>query len=681
MKLKTHVIIQARLGSRRFPEKVLKPIGKYNSLELIFKRISKSKEVNDIIFAIPKNNQNLKLKKFISNKINCKVFLGSEKNVLNRYFCTAKKYKSDIIVRITGDCPLVDSSIIDEYVKILKKNNLDYVSNSFPHTYPDGLDVEVFTFEAIKIANLKARKSNQKEHVTRYFKDNMNKFKTLNIKCPIKNVSNLRIVLDEESDLKVIKNIYSSFNPKINFNWKKIIKLYKKNKNIFKYNKHLNSNDGVNLDDNQKLWRRANSIIPGGNMLISKNPNFYLPNKWPTYFSKSKKINIWDLENKKFTDMSLMGVGTNILGYSNTKVDSAVSEVIEKGTMSTLNCFEEVYLAEKLVSMHPWSKMVKFARTGGEANAISIRIARAASSKDNIAICGYHGWHDWYLSSNLRNKNSLDNHLIESLNPLGVPNSLKDTSYAFNYGDYNTLEKLIKTKNIGVIKMEVCRNTSPNIVFLKKVRNIATKKNVVLIFDECTSGFRESFGGIQKKIGINPDILILGKALGNGYPITAVIGKEEIMKYAERTFISSTFWTDRVGPAAALKTLEIMKKEKSWEKITKLGKYLNKQWLKISEENNLQIKVEGLPAISKFIITGKNFDAYKTFITQEMLKKNILASNSVYLSVYHSKKIIDKYLDILNDLFKIISKCNNGTENIYNKLEGPIARKPFERLN
>ena len=379
--------------------------------------------------------------------------------------------------------------------------------------------------------------------------------------------------------------------------------------------------------------------------------------------------------------MSLMGVGTNILGYSNTKVDNAVKEVISKGTMSSLNCFEEVFLAEKLVDMHPWSKMVKFARTGGEANAISVRIARAASGKDNIAICGYHGWHDWYLSSNLKNKKNLDNHLIESLSPLGVPKSLKNTSHPFNYGDFKTLERLIKNKNIGIIKMEVCRNTKPNISFLRKVRNIATKKNIVLIFDECTSGFRETFGGIQKKIDIDPDILILGKALGNGYPITAVIGKEEVMKYAEKTFISSTFWTDRVGPAAALKTLEIMEKDKSWEKITKLGKYLNNEWLKIAKVNKLSIKIEGLPAISKFTIIGKNFNAYKTYITQEMLKKNILASNIIYLSVYHDKRILNQYLDILNDLFKEINKFENDKEDIFSKIEGPMAKKPFERLN
>ena len=207
------------------------------------------------------------------------------------------------------------------------------------------------------------------------------------------------------------------------------------------------------------------------------------------------------------------------------------------------------------------------------------------------------------------------------------------------------------------------------------------KKKIILIFDECTSGFRESFGGLQKKININPDILILGKALGNGYPITAVLGKKEIMEYAKKTFISSTFWTDRIGPTAAIKTLEIMEKTKSWEKITKMGNYLNDQWRKIAKENNVKIKIEGLPAISKFIIESNNYNAYKTFITQEMLKKKFLASTTVYLSIYHDKKVIDDYIDILSRLFQIINKCESENEDIFKRLESPIAKKPFERLN
>jgi len=203
----------------------------------------------------------------------------------------------------------------------------------------------------------------------------------------------------------------------------------------------------------------------------------------------------------------------------------------------------------------------------------------------------------------------------------------------------------------------------------------------ILKFDECTSGFRETLGGIYKKIHIQPDMIVLGKALGNGYPITAILGKKEIMSYANQTFISSTFWTERLGPVAALKTLAIMEKLKSGKIITNTGKYLNKQWLKIASENNLNIQIKGLPSISKFEIKSKNFQAYKTFITQEMLKKGFLASSSVYLSVFHEKKVLDNYLDNLNDIFKIIKKCEQKEKNILDLLSYPVSKKPFTRLN
>ena len=229
--------------------------------------------------------------------------------------------------------------------------------------------------------------------------------------------------------------------------------------------------------------------------------------------------------------------------------------------------------------------------------------------------------------------------------------------------------------------MEVSRNKSLNTKFINYVRNIAKKRGIILIFDECTSGFRETFGGIYKKINIQPDLVVLGKALGNGYPITAILGKKEVMNYAKQTFISSTFWTERLGPAAALKTLEIMEKLKSWEIITKTGKYLNKQWSKIANENNLKININGLPSISKFEIKSQNFQSYKTYITQEMLKKGFLASNSVYLSVYHDKKVLDNYLDNLNNIFKDIKRCEQKEKNIDNLLNFPVSIKPFKRLN
>ena len=283
-------------------------------------------------------------------------------------------------------------------------------------------------------------------------------------------------------------------------------------------------------DSGMKLYNLAKKIIPGGNMLLSKRPEMFLPGKWPSYFSKAQGCVVWDLDGNKYTDMSIMGVGTNILGYGHPEVDEAVIEAVSDGNMSTLNCPEEVYLAQKLIDMHPWADMARFARTGGEANAIAIRIARAATGKDKVAVCGYHGWHDWYLSANLGNGNDLDGHLLPGLDPAGVPKSLAGTVFPFEYNNFEKLESIIKSQDIGVIKMEVSRSTGPENDFLSQVRKLATQNNIVLIFDECTSGFRETFGGLHKKYNVEPDMAIFGKALGNGYAITAILASEILWK-------------------------------------------------------------------------------------------------------------------------------------------------------
>ena len=370
----------------------------------------------------------------------------------------------------------------------------------------------------------------------------------------------------------------------------------------------------------QKLYSKAKQIVAGGNMLLSKRPEMFLPEQWPSYFSKSKGCEVWDLDGKKYID-TLMMPGTNSLGYNYEEIDEAVKETINSGNMSTLNAPEEVELTERLVELHPWADMARFARSGGEANSVAIRLARAASGKDNVAFCGYHGWHDWYLASNLSDSKGLDGHLLPGLDPHGVPKNLKDSVHPFEYNNFDKLEEIVKTKNIGVIKMEVYRNKEPENNFLHRVRQLANEHNIVLVFDECTSGFRKNFGGLHKLYDVEPDVAMFGKALGNGYAVTAVLGKREVMQAAEKSFISSTFWTERIGSSAALATLKAMDKEKSWEKITLMGESINKEWIKLSQEYELPITISGLAALTTFTFKSKNALAYKTLITQEMLKK------------------------------------------------------------
>jgi glutamate-1-semialdehyde 2,1-aminomutase len=674
---KVLVVIQARMGSSRLPGKVLEKINGKSLIEILILRLSSAKRVTQIIVATTDNPGDDVLEAKLKDLgISC--FRGSEKNVLDRFFQAVETFGADTIIRITGDCPLVDPGSIDEAITIFNEENLDYLSNSNPPTFPDGLDFEIFTKEQLELANRLAISTFEKEHVTPYIREN-----AIRVSC-IRNsqdLSELRWTVDEYLDLVFIRELFKGLNYDFTASWTTILDYLNSNASLSEINSRIKRNEGAQMGEGQKLWRRAKHIIPGGNMLLSKRAELFLPDKWPSYFHSAKGCTITDLDGSTYIDMSIMGVGTNILGYGNDQVDRAVINTISKGNLSTLNAPEEVYLAEELLRLNPWAEMVRFARTGGEANAIAIRIARAASGRDNVAICGYHGWHDWYLSANLSDQTGLDGHLLPGLEPKGVPQNLKGTVFPFSYNDLDSLKKIIEEKDIGVIMMEVSRSYGPEQGFLEQVRDLASRNSIVLIFDECTSGFRETFGGLYQKYNVIPDMVMFGKALGNGYAITAIVGKREIMESAQSTFISSTFWTERIGSTAALATLRVMQETEAWVKITSLGNYIRKGWTEVANTSGLRLQHWGIPALAGFTVLSQDAQKYKTFITQEMLDQGYLAGNSFYASTAHDEKIIDKYLFSLEKIFNKIKLCEDGLLDINKLLHSPVAHESFRRLN
>ena len=287
----------------------------------------------------------------------------------------------------------------------------------------------------------------------------------------------------------------------------------------------------------QNLWYRATRVIPGGNGLLSKRPNRYLPKHWPTYYSSCNGVEVTDLEGNKFIDMAQMAVGSAILGYSNADLVKAVNKASENGVNCTLNSPEEVYLAEKLLELNPFAGGVKFAKTGAEAMSIAIRIARAYSKKDKVAFSGYHGWSDWYMATNLASEDNLNNHLLPGLSTQGVPKGLKDTVVPFIYNSVSDFKKVIKENpDVGIICIEGARFEYPSEGFLQAIMEISRKKNIVIVSDEITSGWRVTDGGVYKVNGFKPDIVVYGKGLGGGYAISAVLGKSKIMEEAKNTF-------------------------------------------------------------------------------------------------------------------------------------------------
>ena len=673
----TVAIVQARMGSTRLPNKVMRPINGVAMIELLLTRLARARKIDRIIVATSEAPQNRPLADHVRS-LGFEVYLGSENDVLDRYYQAAKPHEPQAVVRITGDCPLVDPVLVDEIIAAFEAQGVDYLSNISPPTYPDGLDTEVFTYRALEQAAQQARKPAEREHVTPFIRES-GLFTTANFAHETDH-SRERWTVDEPADLQVVSAVFAHFHPRTDFGWLEVMALRQARPDIFESNRLLARNEGASMGTGQKLWRRAKQVIPGGNMLLSKRAEMFLPDQWPAYFSQAKGCTVWDLDGRPYIDMSIMGIGTNTLGYGHPEVDEAVRKTVTAGNMSTLNCPEEVYLAERLVELNPWAQMVRLTRSGGEANAVAIRIARAASGKDKVAFCGYHGWHDWYLAANLGDEKTLAGHLLPGLEPRGVPEGLRGTVHAFNYNNFAELEALVNAHDIGVIVMEVVRNVGPMDGFLDKVRRLATERGIVLMFDECTSGFRQTFGGLFTQYAVEPDLAMFGKALGNGYALNAVVGRREVMEAAQTTFISSTFWTERIGPTAALKTLEVMKRVKSWEQITSTGREITAKWQALAAAHGLSITTSGLPALTSFAVTSPNALAYKTLITQEMLAKGYLAGTSVYVCIEHTPDVVAGYFDALDGVFRLIKECEDGRD-IASFLRGPICHEGFKRLN
>jgi glutamate-1-semialdehyde 2,1-aminomutase len=665
------------MGSTRMPQKVMKPILGTPMIGLMLQRLRGARTLDQIVLATSVDPLNDPLVSYVAG-LGYEVIRGSENDVLSRYGEAIRKVGGDIVVRVTGDCPLMDPQVVDDVVRLLSQRGADYASNVDPPSFPDGLDVEAFTRQALERAQREATQTRDREHVTPYIREG-GRFRKVNLRAS-EDWSGERWTVDEPSDFAVVEKIFAHFAPAVEFPWTKIAALRRAQPEVFADNQHLIRNEGANLGSGQKLWKRAKRVIPGGSMLLSKRAEMFLPEQWPAYFSKAKGCRVWDMDGRELIDMSFMGIGTNTLGYGHAEVDAAVRQVIDKGNMSTLNCPEEVYLAEKLVEMHPWSEMVRFTRSGGEAVAVGVRIARAAAGKDKVAICGYHGWHDWYLAANLGDEKNLAGHLLPGLEPNGVPRSLRGSVVPFNYNRPDELDAIVRSGDVGVIVMEVSRNEGPRDGFLEHVRQVATANNIVLVFDECTSGFRQSFGGLHKIFGVEPDMALFGKTLGNGYAICAIVGRRPIMEAAQTSFISSTFWTERIGPAAALKTLEVMEREVSWETITRIGNDIAARWQSLAARHGLKIKPNGLPALTGYVFDSPNALALKTLVTQEMLARGYLAGTAVYTCIEHKPDIVDGYFAALDAVYALVRECEDGRD-VGSLLKGPVCHAGFKRLN
>lgn len=436
-----------------------------------------------------------------------------------------------------------------------------------------------------------------------------------------------------------------------------------------------------NLEKSLGLQEKAKKRIPGLSQLLSKRPDRFSYGVWPGYFQRAEGVQIWDLDGNEYTDMSIGGIGATVLGYQDPDVDAAVKDAISRGVASSLNCPEEVDLADLLCELHPWADMVRFGRCGGEAMAIAVRIARAATGRDKVAFCGYHGWHDWYLAANLGTENALGEHLIPGLDPAGVPRALAGTALPFSYNDLAGLEAIVAEhgKDLAAIVMEPIRSEQPVPGFLQRVRELATKTGAVLVVDEVSAGFRLNAGGAHLVLGLEPDLAVFSKAIGNGYPVAAVIGREAVMEAAQTSFISSTNWTERVGTVAALATIRKFLSHGVAPKLVSTGEAVQAGWRAAAARAGLQIHAGGIPPLSHFSFSLPDPLAAKAYFVQLMLEKGYLASTLFYSMFAHEEEHVRGYLEACDAAFAEVSRAS-GDGTLRAKLRGAPSASGFRRL-
>lgn len=437
----------------------------------------------------------------------------------------------------------------------------------------------------------------------------------------------------------------------------------------------------MKITNSLRMQEQAQKRIPGMTQLLSKRPDMFSAGVWPGYFSRAKGVEVWDLDGNHYIDMSISGIGANVLGYADPDVDSAVVAAIEKGSSCSLNCPEEVELADLLCEIHPWAEMVRYARSGGEAMAIAVRIARAYTGKDKIAFCGYHGWHDWYLSANLGTENALGEHLLSGLNPAGVPKGLTGTAFPFRYNHIEELKAIVeKNRNeLAAIVMEPIRNDYPIPGFFEEIRAIADDLGAVFLIDEISAGFRMNSGGAHLILGVRPDMAVFSKAIGNGYPIAAIIGVGKVMEAAQSTFISSTNWTERIGPTAAIATIKKHRQVDAGKHLMAMGEMVQEGWKRLSAKNGLKIDIGGIPPLSHFVFQYENGLAMKALFVQMMLEKDFLASNLFYAMVAHQEEHVESYLKTVDSVFFEIARLNQKGD-LEKHLKGKPATSGFKRL-
>ena len=432
----------------------------------------------------------------------------------------------------------------------------------------------------------------------------------------------------------------------------------------------------------QELYQVAKKLIPGGTNLLSKRPELFAPGQWPAYYKEARGCTIVDMDGRHLTDMSFNGIGSCLLGYADPDVTEAVLRRVQLGSMCTLNVPEEVEVARLMLQLHPWAQNARFTRAGGESLTVAVRIARAATGRQRVAICGYHGWHDWYMATNVgTDQDRLGDHLLKGLDAAGVPFNLGGTTLPFQFGRLDQLERIFETSGepLAAVVMEATRGDHPPPGFLQGVKDLCSQHGAKLIFDEVSSGWKHALGGAHLLYGVDPDMAVFAKSTANGHPMGAVIGTEATMQAAQGSFISSSFWTEGVGPAAALAAIRKMMRIDVVSHVDRIGEKIKQVWLSLGAKYDLPLSVNGHNVNAGFVLDHSEVLALETLFTVRMLKAGFMAAPRVQLTLAHQPHHVEAYAAAVEPVFAELAEAIEKGD-IERRIGGPVKQTGFQRL-
>jgi glutamate-1-semialdehyde aminotransferase/spore coat polysaccharide biosynthesis protein SpsF (cytidylyltransferase family)/predicted dehydrogenase len=676
-------IVQARMGSSRLPGKSLAEIEGHPMLWHVVRRVKRACKVDRVVVATSTAPADDAIAK-MCREIGVPCHRGSETDVLDRFYHAARAEKAAQVVRITADCPLIDPGVIDRVVQRFQRGDLDYASNAMVRTYPDGLDTEIFSFAALERAWHEAAKTSEREHVTPYLRSD--KFRTANVESDSTSMfQHYRWTVDEAQDLEFIRSVYRALGAKENFGMKDVLDLIERNPGLEKMNSEIVSNRGYYKSlfedahaaaaprrpiEKSKAWlERAGKVIPGASQTFSKGANQHVQGIAPVFLAKGKGCRVRDVDGNEYIDY-IQGLLPNILGYAHEELNLAVAEQLGQGHSFSLPHPLEVELAERLTRIIPCAEKVRFGKNGSDATSGAVRAARAFTSRERIACCGYHGWQDWFIGSTTRNA--------------GVPKAVRGLTHPFVYNDLESLRKLLNEHKaeFAAVIMEPVNFWPPAAGFLEGVRKLAHEHGAVLIFDEICSGFHFGLGGAQKRFGVTPDLACFGKAMGNGFPIACVVGKADVMRVFEDIFFSFTFGGEVASMAAAMKVLDVLETTDALGRIEANGRILQEGLNVLAKEAGLQerIKCIGYPSWSliKFLdADGKDSFLVRSLFTQECVKRGVLLLVTHNMTAAHDPLAIEQTLKVYAEVCKTVAKwLDDPHPEQY--LEGDIIQPVFK---